>query len=84
MGGWSFQEPRLRALVGSDVSYVGRDASASPATGSRQIHLREQKELIEAALQGTGTHLVRAVSRSRALPRRDAKPQAAGRVPGEK
>jgi len=36
------------------------------ATGSRQIHLREQKELIEAALQGTGTHLVRAVSRSRA------------------
>ncbi len=33
MGGWSFMEPRLRAL-GYPVEYVGRDASASPATGS--------------------------------------------------
>ena len=60
MGAWSFVEPRLRALVGQEVHYVGRDASASPATGSRAIHLREQKELVEAAIQGTGTHLVRA------------------------
>ena len=60
MGGWSFVEPRLRTLLGKNVAYVGRDASASPATGSRQIHLREQKELLEAALDGTGTHLVRA------------------------
>ncbi|MBI1914336.1 MAG: 2-oxoglutarate dehydrogenase E1 component [Planctomycetes bacterium] len=69
MGGWFFLEPRLRAIVDAGVSYVGRDASASPATGSRQIHLREQKELIEAALQGTGTHIVRAVARSRGTPR---------------
>ena len=33
MGGWSFVEPRLRAL-GFPFEYVGRDASASPATGS--------------------------------------------------
>ena len=49
MGGWSFVEPRLRAL-GCAVEYVGRDASASPATGSHHVHVREQKELVEAAL----------------------------------
>lgn len=58
MGGWSFMEPRLRAL-GIKVKYVGRDASASPATGSRQVHLREQKEIVESALKGTAPHLVR-------------------------
>lgn len=60
MGGWNFMEPRLRAL-GVNPRYVGRDASASPATGSRQIHLREQKEIIETALAGLVPHLVRAV-----------------------
>jgi 2-oxoglutarate dehydrogenase E1 component len=57
MGGWFFIEPRLREL-GYNVRYVGRDASASPATGSRQIHLREQKELVYAALRAKGSHLV--------------------------
>ena len=57
MGGWSFVEPRLREL-GYDVRYVGRDASASPASGSRQIHLREQKELVRAAFQAKGSHYV--------------------------
>jgi 2-oxoglutarate dehydrogenase E1 component len=59
MGGWTFMEPRLRAM-GIKVKYVGRDASASPAAGSRQIHLREQKELVETALSGAAPHLVRA------------------------
>jgi 2-oxoglutarate dehydrogenase E1 component len=63
MGGWSFVEPRLRAILDQEVHYVGRDASASPATGSRQIHLREQKELIEAAVRGPVPHHVRAVPR---------------------
>jgi 2-oxoglutarate dehydrogenase E1 component len=58
-GGWWFMEPRLRAM-GFAVEYVGRDASASPATGSLQIHKREQKELIEAAIGGPVPHLVRA------------------------
>jgi 2-oxoglutarate dehydrogenase E1 component len=60
MGGWAFMEPRLRAL-GHAVKYVGRDASASPATGSHRIHGREQKELVEAALTGRAPHLVRAI-----------------------
>lgn len=58
MGGWTFMEPRLRAL-GVKINYVGRDDSASPATGSRHVHTREQKELVEAALKGTAPHLVR-------------------------
>jgi 2-oxoglutarate dehydrogenase E1 component len=52
-------EPRLRAL-GFEVEYVGRDASASPATGSPQVHVREQKDLVAAALSGKIPHLVRA------------------------
>jgi 2-oxoglutarate dehydrogenase E1 component len=59
MGGWTFMEPRLRAL-GYHAEYVGRDASASPATGSRQVHLREQKEVVEAAIRLPVPHVVRA------------------------
>jgi 2-oxoglutarate dehydrogenase E1 component len=59
MGGWTFVEPRSRAL-GCDIRYAGRDASASTATGSQQVHLREQRELVEAALRGSVPHLVKA------------------------
>ncbi len=57
MGGWSFVEPRLRAM-GLPVAYVGRDASASPATGSLKMHKHEQAELVEAALGAAVPHLV--------------------------
>lgn len=69
MGAWGFIEPRLRAL-GFPVEYVGRDASASPATGSLRFHQREQKELVEAALLGEVPHIVRAAPdpRKRMLP----------------
>ena len=61
MGGWGFMEPRLRAL-GFEAAYVGRDASASPATGSLRIHRREQEEPqnmgawfhMDAGLRGLG------------------------------
>ena len=33
MGGWTFAAPRLQELMGFAFQYVGRDASASPATG---------------------------------------------------
>ncbi len=58
-GGWFFVEPRLRAL-GYEFQYVGRDASASPATGSWKVHEREQQELAEAAVRGGVPHVVRA------------------------
>jgi 2-oxoglutarate dehydrogenase E1 component len=62
MGGWSFVEPRLRELVPhAPFVYIGRDPSASPATGSKAIHDREQAELVEAAIGGRAVpHLVSA------------------------
>jgi 2-oxoglutarate dehydrogenase E1 component len=57
MGGWQFAEPRLRAM-GFPFEYVGRDASASPATGSHHAHEVEQQELVEAAFGGAVPHLV--------------------------
>jgi 2-oxoglutarate dehydrogenase E1 component len=54
MGGWSFAEPRLREMKLPFV-YVGRDASASPATGSHHVHEREQQLLINDAFAVTPT-----------------------------
>jgi 2-oxoglutarate decarboxylase len=52
MGGWSFMRPRLEALLGDqlELRYVGRAASASPATGSYTIHQLEQARFIGEAL----------------------------------
>jgi 2-oxoglutarate dehydrogenase E1 component len=52
MGGWTFVEPRLRAM-NFPFEYVGRDASASPATGSHHVHEREQKLLVDGAFAST-------------------------------
>jgi 2-oxoglutarate dehydrogenase complex dehydrogenase (E1) component-like enzyme len=52
MGGWTFVEPRLESLLkeGRRPIYVGRAASASPATGSYSIHQKEQAEIVRYAL----------------------------------
>lgn len=52
MGGWSFVEPRIDAILpdGAELRYVGRTPSASPATGSYAIHNLEQKELVDGSL----------------------------------
>jgi 2-oxoglutarate dehydrogenase E1 component len=77
MGGWSFVEPRLKAM-GYPVAYVGRDASASPAVGSLKIHQKEQAELVDAALNGgpvphlVGTHRVPAAKVEPAADRQPA------------
>ena len=60
MGGWTFVAPRLEELMGSPFQYVGRDASASPATGSKLVHGREQAELVDAAVGAAVPHLVSA------------------------
>lgn len=54
MGGWTFVEPRLREIKPQNVSlrYVGRTASASPATGSYAIHELEQKQIVDESLIG--------------------------------
>ena len=60
MGGWTFTSPRLQELMGFPFQYVGRDASASPATGLHHVHDREQEELVEAAIGAPVPHLVSA------------------------
>ena len=51
MGGWTFVEPRLREIKGDlSLRYVGRTASASPATGSYAIHNLEQEKLVNDSL----------------------------------
>jgi 2-oxoglutarate dehydrogenase E1 component len=60
--GWTFAAPRLRETTGHEFDYVGRDASASPATGSHHVHEREQAELAEAAIGGPVPHIVSATS----------------------
>jgi 2-oxoglutarate dehydrogenase E1 component len=77
MGGWFFMEPRLREM-GYELLYVGRDVSASPATGSRQIHLREQKELFEATLFGKAPYLVRSTPPAALASRKLEVPQPVG------
>jgi multifunctional 2-oxoglutarate metabolism enzyme len=51
MGGWTFVEPRLREIKGElNLRYIGRTASASPATGSYAIHNLEQEKIVGDAL----------------------------------
>ena len=51
MGGWTFVENRLEEIKGEkSLRYVGRDASASPATGSYAIHNLEQEKIVNQSL----------------------------------
>ncbi len=51
MGGWTFVRNRLEEIKGSlSLRYVGRAASASPATGSYAIHNLEQERIVNGAL----------------------------------
>ncbi|MCA9638084.1 MAG: 2-oxoglutarate dehydrogenase E1 component, partial [Myxococcales bacterium] len=52
MGAWTFIEPTLRELFRGrfgEPIYVGRQASASPATGHSESHNLERKLILEAA-----------------------------------
>ncbi len=66
-GGWTFAAPRLKETLGLDFHYVGRDASASPATGSYHTHDREQNELVEAALVAPTPYIVTATAAHAAI-----------------
>jgi 2-oxoglutarate dehydrogenase E1 component len=52
MGAWSFVAPRLKSALPDSIKleYAGREAAASPATGSMRIHKREQAQLLNQAL----------------------------------
>ena len=56
-GAWSFMFPHLLELFpehyrAGRLGYVGREASASPATGSLKIHREEQDRLVDEAIIG--------------------------------
>ena len=54
MGGWTFVRERLENLLrGSELRYIGRTASASPATGSYSVHQKEQMGLVVEALSAS-------------------------------
>jgi 2-oxoglutarate dehydrogenase E1 component len=66
MGAWTFVAPRLQELLGQPIPYIGRDASASPATGSKVVHDREQAEIVAAAVGGAAVpHVVSSAVGSR-------------------
>ncbi|MCY7345264.1 MAG: hypothetical protein LH614_03505, partial [Pyrinomonadaceae bacterium] len=51
MGGWTFVESLLTEIKAEKtLRYVGRDASASPATGSYAIHNLEQEKIVNDSL----------------------------------
>jgi 2-oxoglutarate dehydrogenase E1 component len=51
-GAWQFMEPRLRAMLPDTIlTYIGRDAAASPATGSLKDHQKEERDIVCAALE---------------------------------
>jgi 2-oxoglutarate dehydrogenase E1 component len=52
-GGWCYMMPILQEkLPAREIRYVGRQPSASPATGSPRIHREQQAELVNEALTG--------------------------------
>jgi len=51
MGAWQFVFPLLQEMASSRaLSFVGRDAAASPATGFHEAHELEQHRIVEDAL----------------------------------
>ena len=52
MGAWVFLRPRIEALVKQPLTYVGRPAAASPATGFPAIYKAQQAKILEEAMAG--------------------------------
>ena len=50
-GAWSYISEHMlyNEAIGVKLNYVGRPATASPATGYKKIHVKEQAELVEKA-----------------------------------
>ena len=50
MGAYNFLRPRLGQLIGRHVRYIGREPSATPATGFHNIYLQEREQLLTEAV----------------------------------
>ena len=51
MGAWSFIAEAIESALGVRPAYAGRDAAASPAVGSLNVHRIEQADLIDQAFR---------------------------------
>lgn len=65
MGGWTYVQPRFMTTLakegsGRDISYHGRHASASTATGNKHTHIMEYSQFMKSALslEQTMYHLI--------------------------
>jgi 2-oxoglutarate dehydrogenase E1 component len=58
-GAWYSMRHKLEEVVGADFSviYTGRQASSAPAVGYPALHVRQQQELVAAALGLDDTRL---------------------------
>jgi 2-oxoglutarate dehydrogenase E1 component len=53
MGAWRFLQTQwLQHFADRPLERISRPAAASPASGSKTAHEREQRQLIERALNG--------------------------------
>lgn len=52
MGAYEFMARKLEKLTGKPLVYIGRITSASPATGSFQIHKKEHKKMMDELFGG--------------------------------
>jgi 2-oxoglutarate dehydrogenase E1 component len=50
MGAWDFIRPRLEAIIGKPLTYIGRRESATPASGFPHLHRREQAAIVDQAM----------------------------------
>ena len=60
MGAWNFVRYRLSELMKKNFKYIGRDASASPATGFPKLYRKQQENVIETAVGPSGNSNVTA------------------------
>lgn len=67
MGAWSFLEPRLKKILGQakEITYVGRQQSASPANGSHAVHKKEQAAIINEVFGRTKPSIFEIASESK-------------------
>ena len=49
MGAWTYIAPRIEKALGIKPIYAGRKPGSSPAAGSKAMHYREQKALLDKA-----------------------------------
>jgi 2-oxoglutarate dehydrogenase E1 component len=53
MGGWWFIDGRFRNRLDTRLNYIGRNASASPATGYPYVFKQDQERIVKDAVSGS-------------------------------